>query len=138
MSNLTLIIGIGIVLAILTYMFFKLSGERDEEGGNKHFLFQILILVFMLACLLLIAKVTLDDSDFCDWNVANTTEVTNQTTNTTTISYINEYQCSTNTNNTSLTFYKAMTYFIIIVSFYVFIYVFNEARIWIVDWFGKR
>lgn len=138
MGNLTVIIGIGIVTAILVYMFFKLNGERDEEGNNKHFLFQVLILVFILVSLLLIAKVTLDDTDFCDWNVANTTETTNVTTNTTLITYINEYQCSDNANNTSLTFYKAMTYFIIIVSGYVLVYVFIEAKDWIVEFFGKR
>jgi len=126
MGNATVIFGVAVVTGLLLYMFFKLSQNKDEEGRGNHFLLQILILVFALVGMLIIAKAGLDDKDFCSWNVVNST------TTLTYSEYGYEYQCEENPNKTSLTFYKAMTYFIIIVAAYLFVYVLIEAKEWLI------
>ncbi len=132
MGNLTLLIGLGIVIAILIYMFFRMGEQKDEKGAARHFILQIIILVFVFVGLLLIGKVALDDQDFCAWNVANST------TSGVTTSYEYDYECSDNTNTTAVTFYKALTYFIIIVAFYVLVYVLWEAGKWTRDQLKHR
>ena len=119
MGNPTLLIGIGIVTFCLIYMFFKLGEQATHE--NNHFPLQLLMLFLILSSFTLIGKVTLDDKDFCSWNVVNAT------TSGATTTYDYDYQCSTNPNTTAETFYRVSIWIFRLVGLYVFIYMFKWA-----------
>jgi len=122
MGNATILIGIAIVLFTFVYMFFKLGEQARENAktgaSGNHFLLQILILFLILSSLALVGKVSLDDKDYCSWNVVNSTTIGATTT------YDYDYQCETNTNSTPLTFYKLTVWFFGIVATYISVYFF--------------
>ena len=139
MGNLTLIIGMSIILVMLVYMFFKFGDIKDtsedgdgDGGGNSHFLLQIIILVFIFGLFLLIGKVAIDDRDNCAWNIVNSTA----TGTITEFDY--EYQCSSNVNNTSTTFFVSLTWFIRFVAFYILVYVLWISGQWFLKAINKR
>jgi hypothetical protein len=125
MGNPTILIGIGLVMFGLIYMFFRL-GDKAEDGNN-HFPLQLLMLFLILSCFTLIGKVTLDDQDFCSWNVINST------TNGATTTYGYDYQCETNPNSTADIFYKTSLWIFRLVSAYVIIYLMYYVLRWIND-----
>ena len=108
MGNLTILIGISIFVFILGYICFKLDRQ-------KHFLLQLLILFFIFANMIMLAKVTFDDKDNCDWLIQNVTTVNG--TNTTEL-YEYDYKCSTNTSTTPTTFYNGVMWFVGVVAIY--------------------
>jgi hypothetical protein len=122
MGNPTILIGLAIVLFTFVYMFFKLGEQARENSktGTKgnHFLLQLLILFLILSSLTLVAKVVVDDKDFCSWNVVNSTTVGATT------SFGYDYQCQTNPSSVPITFYKMSLWFFRIVAFYIFVYYF--------------
>jgi len=126
MGLLTLV-GLGIASFLLILLFFKL-GEIRQSGSN-HFLLQLLVLGFILGTFILIGKATIDaeNSEFCSWNVVNSTEVD---INTSTYGY--DYQCHTNTSSTGVTFYKMITWFVRVVATYIVLYFIYE----ILNYFG--
>ena len=125
MGNPTILIGIGLVMFGLIYMFFRL-GDKAEEGNN-HFPLQLLMLFLILSCFTLIGKVTLDYQDFCSWNVVNST------TNGATTTYGYDYQCETNPNSTADIFYKTSLWIFRLVSMYVIGYIMYYVLRWIND-----
>jgi len=102
-------------------MFFKLSDNASKDATRGHFLLQLLLLFLILSSVNLIGKVSLDDKDYCSWNVVNSTTTGSST------SYDYEYQCETNTNTTPDIFYKITTWFFRLVSSYVFFYFIYEV-----------
>lgn len=123
MGNPTILIGIGLVTFALIYMFFRL-GDKAEEGNN-HFPLQLLMLFLILSCFVLIGKVTLDDQNFCSWNVVNST------TNGATTTYGYDYQCESNPNTTALTFYKTSLWIYRLVMLYVVGYIIYYILRWL-------
>ena len=121
MGNVTVLFGIAFVTIILVYMFFQLSKNGKDDPSRGHFALQMILLFLILSSVALIGKVTLDDKDYCSWNVINSTT----TGATTTYGY--EYQCETNTNSTPDIFYKTTAWFFYIVSSYVFFYFIYEV-----------
>ena len=124
MGNPTILIGLGITTFALMYMFFKLGQNTSKD--NNHFPLQLLFLFLILSCFTLIGKVSLDDKDFCSWNVVNSTTIGS----TTEYSYL--YQCSPNPNTTADTFYRVSVWIFRLVGFYVFLYVLY----WVLRYFG--
>lgn len=124
MSNVTLLIGLGIVLFSLLYMFFKL-GANKAEGETGHFILQIIILVFMFMIMLMIGKVGLDDYQHCsiEVNETDTYDGAPPLENHSYSVYTYDRVCFDNENTTANTFYKSITYFIIIVAFYTLVYI---------------
>jgi ABC-type thiamin/hydroxymethylpyrimidine transport system permease subunit len=96
MSGGVIVASLGVVGAILAFMFFKL-GERED---GKHYALQVIILAFILGVVVLLGKTSVDYQDNCSWLVSNSTSV-GFTTN-----YHYSYECSDNTNNTATSFYK--------------------------------
>lgn len=125
MGNPTLLIGIGLVTFALIYMFFKLGDKATED--NHHFPLQLLMLFIILSLFALMGKVSLDDKDFCSWNVVNSTTIGYTTT------YGYDYQCETNPNTTADTFYKISLWIFRLVSLYVLGYLIY----YIFKWFGS-
>ncbi len=121
MGNVTILFGIAFVTFILVYMFFKLSETLNSQRSKGHFLLQLLILFLILSSIMLMGKVSLDDKDFCSWNVVNSTTTSDTT------SYAYEYQCETNTSATPNIFYRLTAWFFYIVSIYIFIYFIYEV-----------
>jgi len=122
--SIAVLIGIGLATWLMIYIAFKLKqdlADKSVEGGNNHFLLQLLILFFIIAGFILIGKATIDLQDNCAWQVANETTVGNITT------YNNDYVCSANTNNTANIFYKGVTWFARLFATYIFLYIGYEV-----------
>ena len=113
--------GVGIALFLLIYMFFKFNRFSDEKQGSNHFLLQLLILFFILAGFLLLAKATVDVSNNCEQELVNSTVVGDTSV------YNYDIVCNESPYNTSSIFYKVILWFVRIISFYIFIYIAYEV-----------
>lgn len=111
--SLVTLVGIGLIAAILIFMFFKLGENKNQD----HFVLQIVCLGFVLILMFLTAKTVLDEQDYCEWRVTNTTVTGNTTL------YSNDYVCKENEHITSLLLYKTIIWLIRLVVVYVFIYI---------------
>lgn len=117
MNNFALLVGLGIFAFLLVYMFFKLG----ERGDGKHYVLQVLMLGFILLVFVLIAKATMDEKDYCSWNVVNSTTVGTYNV------YNYDYLCKTNTHNTTDSFYETVMWVVRVVGFYMFFYFIYEV-----------
>ena len=104
----------GFVGLILVFLFFKLGS--NEQGEEKHYFLQLLLLFFILGVVVLLGKVGLDYKNPCAWLVANDTTLGNTT------SYQYTYQCGTETNTTANTFYNLTVWIMRIVATYTCLY----------------
>jgi len=66
--SMELLVGIGIVLFVLTYLFIKL-GEKD----NPHIYLQLLLLGFMVGLFIIVGKAGIDAN--CEMKLNNTEEI---------------------------------------------------------------
>lgn len=108
MSASILLGAIALVAFLLVYLMVKL-----DEGLYP---VKILLLFFFFGSLLLMGKVTLDNNDYCSWNVANSTVSGSTTT------YEYERECATNEHTTAFTFYNGLTWFVRIISILLFVF----------------
>ena len=115
------LIGVGIGLFLLIYMFFKFNRFNDSQQGKNHFLLQLIILFFILAGFVLLAKATIDVQNDCSF------QVTNSTVSGSDYTYNYDYVCQETTTSTATIFYKIMLWFVRIFSFYILIYIFYEV-----------
>lgn len=113
MNLTTIIAGIGIVCYILVYIATKLE--------EKHAFLKFLFISFSLFTMLLIPKVSLDNKNYCSFEISNTTVLGDY------VGYNYDYFCRTNTNNTIDTFYKS--YLTILIVFAIYIVVFFSKEI---------
>lgn len=91
------VIAVGVVL-------FALLLVHQLLDNDKHFIFQLLLLTFvMIGALLVLPKMVIDDYTICD-TVVNQSVVTG---NTTAYSYMLE--CNPHPSSTDVTFYKIST-----------------------------
>lgn len=98
------LIGVGIVCFLLLMLHQILDTE-------KHFIFQLLIIVFvMTGALLVVPKMIIDDYTVCE-NVINTTDTVGAT-----VTYTYMLECNPHPSGIDVTFYKISTTF-----FYLFI-----------------
>lgn len=121
MSNVSVLIGAGIVTFLLLLLFWKLDGSKGENGEKKsnHVLLQILLLGFILAGFVIIGKASLDDSgSVCSW-VVNTSAY-NASTDVTTYNY--SYNCVDSNVGIGLTFYNLTVWIMRIIGLYIFLY----------------
>jgi len=136
MGNATIIIGIACVTIIISYIMFKLNqgayNQNGEKEGDNHAFLQILMFFFIVLMIFLIGKVTVDDKDNCVWNVINSTTIGANT------QYTYDYQCSTNANTTSLTFYKLVNAFVYLVFAYVFIFYGYKILKTFIEWVQQK
>lgn len=98
--------------AVVGFLFLYLSFKLDDE----HYILKILLLFVFFGSTILIGKAALDEKDYCTWNVVNSTTSGDYNI------YNYDYQCSTNSNNTNLTFYKGLVWFSGVFMLYVFGY----------------
>ena len=124
MSNITILIGIGIFLFTSLYMFFKL-GEQKAVNNKNHFLLQLLLLFFIISSVTLLGKVSYDAQDNCSFEMINSTIASNVT------AYEYDYLCVDNINVTGLTFYKSTLWFFRLIALYVFGYFVYEVLVWL-------
>lgn len=110
MDIIALVVGVGIVSFLLAYFTIHLDKE--------HFLLKLLTAFFFLTLLVLIPKGLIDENDYCDVVVSNTTYY--NATNTTTYEY--ERFCDTNTKKTASIFHAAVVWFNRLFATYVFLY----------------
>ena len=110
MSGTILVASLGILAAILCFLFWKLS----DETGDKRFPLQVIIFGFLLGVIILLGKAAVDYQDNCSWLVNNSTTVGDLTT------YGYSYQCSANPNTTAITFYSATVWIARITTIYLF------------------
>jgi len=114
--------GIGIVAFLFLYFLFKLreQGQIDDAAGKQslfsHFPLQILLLFFFVAALLLVGKVTLDNSASCAWLLTNATVESGVT------AYQYDYLCEDSPYATANIFYKLITWFARLIGIYLLIY----------------
>lgn len=94
MDSLAFIFGIGVV----SFIFLYFSQSFDEK---KHPALKLLMLMFALALVILVPKVTIDDQHICETVVDNSTEVSSTIT-----SYEYTYFCYYRTESTPDTFYR--------------------------------
>lgn len=113
--------GVGIGLFLLIYMFFKFNRFNDSEQGKNHFLLQLIILFFIIAGFILLGKATVDLQQPCSFQVVNSSETAG------TYTYDYDYVCFEEVSNTGTIFYKIMSWFVRIFSFYIFIYIIYEV-----------
>lgn len=113
-GSIAVIIGAGVVAALLLFMIFKL-GERSDPK-ERHGILQLLLLFFFATMIMLVGKSVNDEANYCNWNVANST-VAGSTT-----SYNYVYDCSANDNSTNTIFYKSMLWFVRLFATYIVIY----------------
>lgn len=108
------LIGVGIVLLVMVALHNLLDTD-------KHFIFQLLLIVFvMTTSLLVVPKMVIDDYTICENLVANSTTVGATT------SYEYALECSPHPSSTDITFYKLST-----TVFYLFIgYLIVFLAIW--------
>jgi len=122
MGGVIVLVGSIAIAFLLAYMLFKL-GDRE---GKEHFLLQLLLLFMIMGCVLIAGKAVSDETDYCAWNMMNSTINSNVT------SYSWEYECSDNTNNTNLTFFNLTLWFVRLLALYIMVYfiysVFKYAR----------
>lgn len=110
MAGTILIASLGVIAAILCFLFWKLS---DEENGNR-FPLQVIIFGFLLGVIILLGKAAIDYEDNCSWLVNNSTTVGDVT------SYEYSYQCSPNPNSTARILYEVTLWITRITTLYLF------------------
>lgn len=118
--GLEIIAGIGLTIFLLAYIMFKLKTDVND-GGQNHFILQLILMFFIVGLIALLGKATLDSGSVCNWNVINQTVTANTTT------FVNSYQCATPVTNTSLNFYKASLWIVRILFTYIFLYIAYEV-----------
>lgn len=106
--ELGLILGVGIFSFLICYFSFKLD--------DKHHLLRVLGLFFFVFSLILLPKVAIDNNNYCNIEISNTTIQGNIT------SYEYVYFCSPNTNTTDTAFYKLVIGFVSSFAMYVLVY----------------
>lgn len=111
MAGSILVASLGLIAAILLFLFWKLS---EETGNNYKYPLQIMMFGFLLGVIVLLGKVAVDYEDNCSWLVNNST------TSGATTSYQYTYACSENPNNTARTFYSVTVWIARIVTIYLF------------------
>jgi hypothetical protein len=111
MAGSILVASLGIIAAVLCFLFWKLS---EENSGEKRFPLQVIIFGFLLGVIVLLGKASVDYEDNCSWLVDNSTTVGDTTT------YGYSYQCSENTNTTATTFYSVTLWIMRVTTLYLF------------------
>jgi hypothetical protein len=124
MSGTILVASIGVIAAILCFLFWKLS----EEKGDSRFPLQVIIFGFLLGVIVLLGKVAVDYEDNCAWLV------TNSTLSGSTTSYAYDYSCSENTNSTASIFYGVTVWIARVTALYLFM----AFALELFQWFAWR
>lgn len=125
--SLALIVSIGLVGLLVSYLFFK----TGTEVYDKHFLLRLLLLGVLFGVFVLLGKAGLDSTQTCDLVLNGSFENHSATPNvTTTFSY--DTVCYDNTQSTTgFTFYKLTLWIVRLLSAYILIYIFYEVFIWL-------
>lgn len=105
--TLEVIIGLGILSFLFTYIAFQL----DE----KHNILKVLMFIFGILMMFILSKVSYEAMDFCEIMPRNSTV----TGNTTSYEYTRE--CFENPDKSGLAGFKLMNYFVRILNWYVVI-----------------
>lgn len=108
MGDATILVGTGIISALLLWLFFGLN--------ERFWLYKLVVFTFFLSSLLIIGQTVNNSSDYCDWTIVNST------TSASTTTYDYDYICEDNPNNTNDTLYKLITWFITITWIVVFFF----------------
>lgn len=89
MSAILTISGIGVVMALFSYMAFQINPDKNK----LNFALQIFFFFISLLCALMIAATTVSNNENCDYLVTNTT-----ITNSTYIQNTYAYTCTPSTD----------------------------------------
>ena len=131
MGNSLVIIGVAVICFLILYVMFNL--RTKDQAFNV--MFQVIGLAFFLGLIILIPKVAVDDEQFCNVVVENATVSGGQT------SYDYTRLCFDNPNDTSTTFFVAITWFVRIVSALFALYFGYHVLKWLIEkvprWTGK-
>jgi len=127
--GLELIIAIGAVGFLLSYLFFK----TDKDNSKAHLLLRLLLLGCLFGVFVLLGKAGLDSANNCDLVINRTVDLDDGLGNHN-VSYFYDTVCYSNTEaNTSLTFYNLTLWIVRLISVYLLVYFFYELFIWISD-----
>lgn len=121
MSEIALLLGLGIVASILTYITFQLDTE--------HKLLKILLLFMVMSSFVLVSKASLDASEYCDIVVNETVDTGGDK------EYFYERVCFENPNSTAETFHNVVLWIWRLFATYIFLYTSWKALQWLVESF---
>ena len=108
MDSLALIVCIAFVIGLFTYVMFKLE--------NGHGLLKLFFFFAVIFLILLLPKIAIDESSYCEI-LTNTTTLTANTT-----AYTYERVCFTNTKTTANTFLSSIVWAQRIIITYMILY----------------
>lgn len=106
-------IGFIIAAGIVAFLFLYFSTIIEGE----HVFLKLLTIFFFLSCILLIGKATIDEKNYCEVVVSNTTTPTANFT-----SYEYEYFCHQNEKNTAGIFYNGIIWYMRLFFLYLILY----------------
>ena len=127
MAGITLLLALGMFLAVLLALIFRFNqGKQGEEHGQDHVFLQFLFVGLIMASLMLLGKAALDNNDYCDFVAVNAT------VNGSLTQYDFAYECVENDNSTAQTFFDITLWlfriYIAYVMVYIFYYFFSRIR----------
>lgn len=108
-------------MGIVSFVLLYFSQTFD---GKKHPALKLLVLIFALAMIILIPKMTIDDQYVCETVVDNSTEISTTKTHYDYTSY-----CFYRTENTPQTFYKTVLWTYRLFAAYIIVYLMYLALI---------
>lgn len=100
-------IGVSFILIALFYVL-----GQDEE---THYALKVILLAFILGIIVLLGKVSIDEQNYCDLVVSNSTVSGNTT------SYSYDRVCEVNANSTASAFYNITLWVMRLVTLYLII-----------------
>ena len=121
MNELVLISGIGVVAFLILFLGFKCM---DKE----HVFWRLLSVFFVLYLLTMVGKVAQDSGSYCQLYVANSTEIS---TNTTSFDYVE--RCFDEEETTHTMFFKLTQWIMRVFAAYIFIYYSYKAIKYLAD-----
>lgn len=108
MGGIIVIISAGLIAALLIWLMTSLEKEQYP--------FKLLLLFFVFYLFIIIGNESINEYNYCSWNVVNSTVSGN------TVNYGMEFQCEENTSNNANTFYKTVLWLIRLIAILVFVY----------------
>jgi hypothetical protein len=131
MANISIILGSAIITFLLAYIYFNLSKQNKEDGQPNHVFLQILLFGFLVFMFVIIGKATIDEKDYCSWNIANSTVSGSTTT------YGYSYDCEENTNTTALSLFRIVNWIVYLISGYLLIYFIWQLYVYAKEFINK-
>lgn len=122
---LAVVVGVASVCFLMMWFMQQLPEE-------KHFLFKLLLIFFIMACMMLIPKTLIDNKTVCETIVANSTQLSANA-----VQYNYDRFCFERDENTAESFYRTTTWLYRLFIGYTIVFLFVWALMKLGDSAGK-